>query len=168
MEPLDPVFVSRLAKTQKKYVTDHANVLSQDKLNNIQARELKRMVRMAHRPDSIMSRWTDKADYKLTVSILDAINEASGFGLNELRMPRKRDHKLSVARSIFAYLERSLNNRSFPDIAALLDKDHTSCIYMVNIFRRNESKSEAHKEYMKNEKLNNLYLEAKASLSHGL
>ena len=157
MEPLDPVFAARLNKTRDRYVSDCIDKQSVEAIRNNKIKELRRIVRMSHRPDSCMSRWKDTADYGLTMDILSAIQEASGYKIDDLRLSRKRHHGLSVARSIFVFIERTLNNRSYPDLGAILDKDHTSCIYMRWNVNSYAASSPVFAEFMKNCKLRELY-----------
>jgi hypothetical protein len=161
MEPLDPVLVRKLSKTQQDYIGSSYKKMSINEIDMSKMINLKKFVGTAHHPDSFMSRWKDRADYKLTLHILKSINEASGFNLDDLRVPHKRYHSMAVARSIFTYLERTLNKRSFPDIASLLNKDHTSCMYMLKSFSRYEAESEAFAKYMENEKIRRLVDAAK-------
>ena len=157
MEPLDPVFAARLNKTRDKYVADVVDKQSTEFKNNQKIKELRRIVRMSHRPDSCMSRWKETADYGLTMDIFSAVHEASGYMIDDLRLSRKRHHSLSVARSIFVFLERTLNNRSYPDLGALLYKDHTSCIYMHWKINSYAATSPVFAEFMENDKLRELY-----------
>lgn len=161
MEPLDPVTIRNLNKSISKMVgigllhkpsdvkEQHPNVVS-----------LKKAVR-ARLKKSSFSRYKDNADYNLTLHILESIKDATGYTRYDLEYTGRRNNRLVVARSLFVYLERNLNKRSYPDIAAIMSMDHTSCMYLMKKFASLRETNKFFYEFMNNDKLKLLCERAK-------
>lgn len=166
MEPLDENLSAKLAKMAKPF-----SYGSMKKRPVPMARPLKKVTRMYPRGSkedrlqdsvarirkgTIFTRMkSDKADYTLTIRILEAIEEACMCPIDELRN-NKRDSGLTTARVIYVFLERMLNKRSYPEVGAIINKHHTSCIHMRRNFN-NHKGTKIFQVYMRNDKLRKLY-----------
>lgn len=154
MEPLDPILQKRLFNIQQQQKVVEEKKKPEPTPVGLEA-ELRRSIvlcRDAH-PDN--QRKKDNADYKLTMYILSVIEDACLTSLKDLRSSN-RDHGLTVARAIFCRLERRLNGRSYPEVGALISKDHTSAIHMADSLRRYKT-GKAFQVFMKDDRLRRLY-----------
>ena len=110
--------------------------------------------------DIIMEKHSGKRDFvytaddKITEELLAAIADACMCSFGELR-GRRQDTGVPIARSIFCYVERKLNKRSYPDLGKLINKDHTTIMSSVKKFKREYFKK-IFEVYMKNDKLREL------------
>lgn len=95
------------------------------------------------------------ADDKLTEELLAAIADACMCSLEELR-GRRQDVGVPIARSIFCYVERKLNKRSYPDLGKLINKHYTTIMSSVKNFKREYVNKKIFEVYMKNDKLREL------------
>lgn len=100
-----------------------------------------------------------KGDYSLTKKLFDLIYDACLCSREEL-CSRNRDQGLTVARAIFATIERRLNKRHYTEIADLIEKDHTSVMYMTKRMSREYRYSKIFQVYMMNDELKDLFQRA--------
>lgn len=161
MEPLDINLANKLKKISAAYEADEIKKTKKvDKVfvspESLSLEEqLRRYVVLCRNRTTSIVQKVDNADYDLTAYILEAIEDACMCSLADLRNG-KRDNGLTVARAIYTFIERRLNKRSYPEIGAIMKKDHTSCIYLSE--RLAEYKTgKIFQVYMRNEKLKHLY-----------
>ena len=158
MEPLDMELAKKLSRISKEY---NSKKETKDTNSNPDACVLEQRLRryvenvkMNAHPH--MKRRKDPADYKLTKYILGVIEDSCLCTLEDIRYPHKRDSGLAVVRAIYARLERNLNKRSYPEIGAIMNKDHTSIMYMVDRLRTHKE-NKLFKILMKDDRLRRLY-----------
>jgi hypothetical protein len=167
MEPLDPNLTRKFSEVIKKY-EDAEVIRSAAMLGKINPHikegslegKLALYVHRSRKGDVVKK--IDRADYKLTVEILGLIKDACCCTLEDLRS-HKRDSGLTIARSLFAFLERRLNKRSTTEIGALINKDHTSILHLKYRFR-DYSNGKIFEVYMKNARLKELYNKARSGV----
>lgn len=140
MEPLDPVLVKKLSVSIAKYLDSQKPERSREvkpiKAGSKDFQEILHGYSNKSRKGSEATRmWKpDTTDYALTEYIIKVIEDTCCVSFNELRDTSKRDQGMTLARSIFVYLERRLNNRSHPSIGAILNMHHTSSVHLAKKF----------------------------------
>lgn len=165
MEPLDPVLARKLNKInevylKQEYKKEHRRRAIEAKKPLPGSIEEKILFYVADaRSKNTLRFREDKADYKLTAYILSVIEDVCMATLDELRSIN-RDSGLTIARALFTYMERRLNNRSHPEIGAILNKDHTSCMHMINRIP-DYQKVKIFQVYMKDPRMNILFESAR-------
>lgn len=161
MEPLDPILAKKLGKMNEQYV-------AQERTRKHRKRAVKAKkfppgsfeekilfyVADARSKKTIKFR-NDVADYKLTVYILTIIEDVCLSTLDDLRSYR-RDAGLTVARALFTYMERRFNRRSHPEIGAILNKDHASCMNLIDRIKEYEQ-GKIFQVYMKDARMKELF-----------
>jgi Bacterial dnaA protein helix-turn-helix len=98
-------------------------------------------------------------DDNLTSEVLSLISDACMCSLHDLQS-RAKSQGITIPRAIFCYVERKLNKRSYPEIAAILKKDHTAIIDMMRRFRDRYKHSKIFEVYMKNDRLREIVQKA--------
>ena len=100
-----------------------------------------------------------KGDYSLTKKLFDLIYDVCLCSREEL-CSSNRDQGLTVARAIFATIERRLNKRHYTEIADLIEKDHTSVMHMTRRMPTEYRYSKIFQVYMRNDELKDLFQRA--------
>ncbi len=162
MEPLDQNLAQRLKKISAEYEkkmaveTKKIAIKTEDVVDLPVKERLKGYVYRGRHGYYV--RKVDKGDYDLTLKLLEAIEEACLVNLSDLRSS-KREVGHTIPRAIFSYVERKLNQRSYPEIGYLLNKDHSSAMHLLERYH-DYKHTKVYKLYMRNDKLRAIVDEA--------
>lgn len=158
MEPLDPKLARKYAATISGYIPKQVeNYNTKSKIPDALNERITWYVNEARKARDPEKRKKDIANADLTVHNLRCIERSTGISFDELRQTYRRDALYSLARSIFTYIERRINNRSYPEIAAILNADHTSCMHMIDKFRRGIEDTKLFRLVMRDEEMYMLF-----------
>ena len=155
MEPLDQNLVSKFSKAIKKYEREEAILASERFKKNTKTSPINKPEDIIRRNRSDVRKFKYTADDSITEELFDLIRDTCLCTKDELKTS-KRDHGVTVARAIFCYVERRLNKRSYPEIALLINKDHTSIMHLYDRFVREYRHTKIFQVYMKDDRLRDL------------